>query len=482
MGNNTKLIIALDKMKRQDAYDFVSEISNSINTDQIIFKVNDLLAYVGFEGLQQLFNDTEAFFMLDPKYHDIGNTCGNYLKQLKESGFAPKVKFLTVHSSNGENALKKVMETKKELGLDNLKILGITALTSLNSNETNNIYGGDSKNTVIKLAEIAKKGGLDGVVCSAWESSEIKEIFGEDFITMTPGIRLNKIPGDDQQRVKTPKEAIENGSDNLVIGRPITQAENPIEVIEKILRDMNSVDMPIYGISNNNLQKLLFQNNWENILKYIGVIYLRPENGKYCKLASGLYSNAYINIGVLERYPNILQKITSELREKLIKNNIFKEENIENYIIMGAQMGSVRISSHLALALGINNGQSIYTEKGGLDGNGMLLKRHNIDLKNKKIILSEDIISAGSTIKKMIELVEKLGGKVVAVTCFGNRNGAEEFNGVPLIYCYKPPAFELYYDKNTPEENIGNNPKLPENVKISGKPKNDWLELVESMR
>ncbi|MDQ7023478.1 MAG: hypothetical protein Q9M97_10000 [Candidatus Gracilibacteria bacterium] len=62
MGNNTKLIIALDKMKRQDAYDFVSEISNSINTDQIIFKVNDLLAYVGFEGLQQLFNDTESFF------------------------------------------------------------------------------------------------------------------------------------------------------------------------------------------------------------------------------------------------------------------------------------------------------------------------------------------------------------------------------------------------------------------------------------
>ncbi|MDQ7023793.1 MAG: orotidine-5'-phosphate decarboxylase [Candidatus Gracilibacteria bacterium] len=154
---------------------------------------------------------------------------------IKESGFAPKVKFLTVHSSNGENALKKLWKLKR-LGLDNLKILGITALTSLNSNETNNIYGGDSKNTVIKLAEIAKKGGLDGVVCSAWESSEIKEIFGEDFITMTPGIRLNKIPGDDQQRVKTPKEAIENGSDNLVIGRPITQAENPIEVIEKILR------------------------------------------------------------------------------------------------------------------------------------------------------------------------------------------------------------------------------------------------------
>lgn len=479
------LVIALDKMKKQDAYDFVSKTSNSINTDQIIFKVNDLLALVWFEWLNQLFKNTSVFFMLDPKYHDIENTCKNYLVQLKESGLADKIKFLTVHSSNWEKALKWLMKTKKELGLDNLKILWITALTSLDSAETNSIYETNSENTVLKLAGIAKKWWLDWVVCSAHESAQIKEIFWEDFITMTPWIRLEKVEWDDQKRVKTPKEAIENWSDNIVVGRPITQSKKPVEVIKEILSQMespNSISPKRREVTQtNNLQKLLFNNNWEEILKYIWVIYLRPENWKYCKLASGLYSNAYINIWILERYPRILQKISFELRDKLVEKNAFDEKNIEDYLVMWAQMWSVRISSHLSLALWIS-WNSIYTEKWWEDWSEMLLKRHNIDLKWKKVILSEDIISAGSTIKKMTALVENLGWKVVAVTCFWNRNWAEEFNWVPLIYCYKPPVFELYYDENTPENNRKNYPKLPKNAKFSKKPKNDWNELVESMR
>jgi len=471
-----KLIIALDNMEKEKAKDFVFEVSNSLKSDQIVYKVNDLLALVWFEWLNQLFKNTSAFFMIDWKYHDIWNTVINYLKQLKKSGFAEKVKFLTVHSSNWEKALKKIMEAKKELGLDNLKILWITALTSLESSDTNNIYWENSENTVLKLANIAKKWWLDWVVCSAHESSKIKEIFWEDFITMTPWIRLEKIKWDDQKRVKTPKEAIEEGSDNIVVGRPITKAENKIEVIEKILEEMNSSEY----IENkkNTLEKIIYTWTWEEILKYIWVIYLRPENGKFCKLASMLYSNAYINIWILERYPRILQKISFELRNKLEEKNVFDENNLDDYVLIWAQMWSVRISSHLALVLWIS-WKSIYTEK---DWDNMKLKRHDIDLKWKKIILSEDIISAGSTIKKMTKLVESLWWKVVAITCFGNRNWWKEFWWVPLIYCYKPPVFELYYDENTPEENRWKNPKLPENAKISIKPKNDWVELVESMR
>ena len=477
-----KLIIALDNMEKEKAKDFVFEISNSLKSNQIVYKVNDLLALIWFEWLNQLFKDTSAFFMIDWKYHDIEHTCWNYLKQLKKSGFAEKVEFLTVHSSNWEKALKKIMETKKELSLDNLKILWITALTSLDSQDTNSIYGWSSKDTVLKLASIAKKWWLDWVVCSAHESAIIKEIFWEEFITMTPWIRLTKLKNDDQQRVKTPSEAIINWSDNLVIWRPITQSENKIETIKNILEEMNNTGHP-QGIplQKNKLNKLFYTGSWEETLKYIWVIYLRPKNGKYCKLASGLYSNAYINIWILERYPNILQKITSELREQLIEKKLFNEENLEDYVIMWAQMWSVRISSHLALALGIN-WQSIYTEKWWEDWKWMLLKRHDINLKWKKIILSEDIISAWSTIKKMIALVENLGWKVVAITCFGNRNGGEEFMWIPLLYCYKPPVFELYYDNNTPSENIWTNPKLPENAHFSSKPKNDWGELVESMK
>ena len=471
-----KLVIALDNMNKEQAKDFVSKISSSINSNKIVYKVNDLIALVWFEWLYQLFNNTSAFFMLDPKFHDIWNTVVNYLKQLKNSWFASKTKFLTVHASNWEVALTKLMQAKKDLWLDDLKILAITALTSLNSEDTSSIYETNSKDTVLKLAGIAKSAWVDWVVCSAEESAIIKEVFGEDFITMTPWIRLQKIEWDDQQRVKTPSEAIENWSDNLVIWRPITQSVNPVEVVEKILEEMENSEYK--KTKNNILQQKLYSNNWEEILKYIWVIYLRPKNWKYCKLASWLYSNAYVNIWILERYPRILQKISFELREKLVKNNIFIEENIEDYVILWAQMWSVRISSHLSNALWIY-WKSIYTEK---DWDNMKLKRHDIDLKWKKVILSEDIISAGSTIVKMTKLVEELWGKVVAVTCFGNRNGWETFNWVPLLYCYKPPFFELYYDENTPLENRKDYPELAKDALISVKPKNEWNELVESMR
>jgi len=474
------LIIALDNMDKQKAKNFVSNISNSLNFENIVYKVNDLLALIWFEWLQSLFNDVNVFFMLDPKYHDISNTIINYLKQLKNSWFYKKVKFLTIHASNWEDALKKLMQAKKDLWLDNIKILAITALTSLNSWDTIKIYETNSKDTVLKLAWIAKKAWVDWVVCSAEESAMIKQVFWEDFITMTPWIRLQKIKWDDQQRVKTPREAIANWSDNLVIWRPIIGNENPLEVVKKILEEMKiPLSKPFppreKGLI---LQQKLYSDNWEEVLKYIWVIYLRPKNWKYCKLASWLYSNAYVNIAILERYPRILQKIAFDLREKLVKKNVFLEENLEDYVILGAQMWSVRISSHLALALWIY-WNSVYTEK---DWDNMKLKRHDIDLKWKKVILSEDIISAGSTIKKMKKLVEEKGWEVVAVTCFWNRNGWESFDWVPLIYCYKPPVFELYYDEDTPLENRKNYPKLPENAKVSIKPKNEWKDLVESMR
>ncbi len=473
------LIIALDNMKKKQARDFVIEVSDSLNSPQIIYKINDLLALVWFEWLHQLFSDTGAFFMIDGKYHDIGNTLINYLKQLKSSRFSEKVKFLTVHASNWKTALAKLMQTKKDLGLDNIKILAITALTSLGSEDTISIYQTNSFETVLKLTGIAKSAWVDWVVCSAEESAIIKEIFGKDFITMTPWIRLSHLEWDDQSRIKTPSEAIKSWSDNLVIWRPILQSENKIKVITEILDEMKRSDYLDGSISNESLfQKLLLWNDWEKILQHIWVMYLRPKGGKYCRLASGLYSNAYINIGILERYPIILQKISNGLREKLVRRRIFDEDNKKDYIIMGAQMWSVRISSHLSLALWIS-GTSIYTEK---DWDEMRLKRHNINLVWKKVIISEDIISAGSTIKKMRKIVESLGWKLVAVTCFWNRNGWEDFEWIPLIYCYKPLQFELYYDDDTPEENRKNYPKLPEDSRVILKAKNHWNELIESMK
>lgn len=164
-------------------------------------------------------------------------------------------------------------------------------------------------------------------------------------------------------------------------------------------------------------------------------------------------------------------------------------------------MGSVRLSLSLAEALSIP--ESLYTEK---DGDSMLLKRHELGddgLKGRKIILSEDVITKGSTIAKMIEIVKNDGGEVVAVTCIVNRSGKDNFDGIPLFHCYTPALFQIWWDEKTLEKTRANEqatgktpedieaiitalqskyPRLPSGAQISEKPKNEWNELILSMR
>ena len=476
------LIIALDKLSKDEAKSIIDRVieENPEFLDRIVFKVNDLLALIGFEWIKELFTHPKAFIMLDPKYYDIGNTLCNYLEQIKNSELWEKVKLLTVHSSNGEKALKKLSEKKKQLWLDNLKILGITLLTSLDWTDSAQVYGKNPKDTVLNLASIAYKAWLDWVVCSPLETKILRENYGENFLLVTPWVRFEWEDVQDQIRIATPAKTITNWSSAIVMWRSILWSENMSETITKFFDEIDSIS-PLIASTELSLSKLISGWNWEKIMKYIGVFYMRKQWWKYCRLASGIISNWYINIGILERYPNILQKIWFELRQKLVEKNLLDENNLDDYIVIGAQMWSVRISSHLSLALWIN-GTSIYVEKDGDRRDKLALKRHNIDLKWKKIIISEDIISAWSTLKRMIKLIENLWGNIVAVTCFGNRYWKEEIEGIPLLYCYKPEVFELSYDEKTPEEFRWNLPHIEKDAKISERAKYDWDELVMSMR
>ena len=116
------------------------------------------------------------------------------------------------------------------------------------------------------------------------------------------------------------------------------------------------------------------------------------------------------------------------------------------------------------------------------DSNGMKLDRHDIDLTGKNVILSEDVITKATTAKKMIDIVQQWWGTVVAITCQANRTWDDNIDGIPLFTSYTPAPFELYYDENTPEAAIGNNPKIPDNAKKVEKPKASWNDLVQSMR
>ena len=118
-------------------------------------------------------------------------------------------------------------------------LIGVTMLTSLSNEDVKELGINDISDTILNLANLAKESGLDGVVCSPREASLIKDKLGKDFIAVTPGIRL-EASSDDQVRVLTPTEAVNNGSDFLVIGRPITQSRNPLESLKEIITDLNS--------------------------------------------------------------------------------------------------------------------------------------------------------------------------------------------------------------------------------------------------
>lgn len=171
---------------------------------------------------------------LDLKYHDIPHTVARACEAAAELG----VWMMNVHSLGGIAMMQAARDVLKD---DNAPLLiAVTLLTSSGEKELSDLGIQQTPAELVKhLASMTQQAELDGVVCSAQEASILKQHCGEDFILVTPGIRLQGNAGDDQQRVMTPEKAVASGSDYLVIGRPITQAENPIEVLQAINDSLN---------------------------------------------------------------------------------------------------------------------------------------------------------------------------------------------------------------------------------------------------
>ena len=171
---------------------------------------------------------------LDLKFHDIPNTVHESVKSAADLG----VWMVNVHASGGSKMLEA--SNKALLGYENPPLLiGVTVLTSLSEEEIKEIGLKGIQGQVMQLAGLVKDNGLDGVVCAASDTTAIKSKFGEDFLAVTPGIRPENSNTNDQSRVATPSEAIKNGSDYLVIGRPVTGSKNPKDALEKIYKEIS---------------------------------------------------------------------------------------------------------------------------------------------------------------------------------------------------------------------------------------------------
>ena len=195
---------------------------NILKVKRIISKTQTSKIKVGYKfGLEFINSKNGRLFLsklknktifLDLKLHDIPNTCTSTVKAIKDL----KINYLTIHISSGLEALKA---TKKVSG--KIKLIGVTILTSLDNKALKNIgFNKNVKKLVLHQARMANKAKLDAIVCSAQEVKLVKKVFKKEIIT--PGIRFNS-KSNDQKRVVTPKQAYKNGSDWLVMGRPITQ-------------------------------------------------------------------------------------------------------------------------------------------------------------------------------------------------------------------------------------------------------------------
>lgn len=173
--------------------------------------------------------DFEVF--LDLKFHDIPNTTAQAVLAAADLG----VWMVNVHASAGLEAMSLAKQRLLDNNLDTL-LIAVTVLTSMDNQALTQTGITDGLDTqVSRLAQLTKQAGLDGVVCSAQEAQSLKVLCGQDFKLVTPGIRLAEDNADDQKRICTPVQALQDGADYLVIGRSITQAADPAAKLQRIL-------------------------------------------------------------------------------------------------------------------------------------------------------------------------------------------------------------------------------------------------------
>lgn len=232
MKATERIILALDVSDPDYAIEIVDKFSDKIN----IFKVGLELFTIAGPSIIDKIHKREKKVFLDLKFHDIPNTVAKAAKTVTRLG----VFMFNIHAFGGFEMMKRCAETVIEICLkENLNrplILGVTVLTSLTRESLRDEIGIQYglKTHVKHLAALAMKAGLDGVVASGKEAEIIRNHCGKDFIIVTPGIRPSWTPPDDQKRTVTPKEAIKQGADYIVLGRAILKQQDPLKAIELI--------------------------------------------------------------------------------------------------------------------------------------------------------------------------------------------------------------------------------------------------------
>jgi len=226
MDARERLIVGLDVPTLGEAEKMVATLGDTVS----FYKIGYQLVFAGgLEFARDLAKDGKKVF-LDMKLLDIDNTVASGVENIAKMGMS----MLTLHAY--PKAMRAAVEAAKGSGLC---LLGVTVLTSMDEADlTEAGYSGDPRSLVLRRAEQAREAGMGGIVCSAEESSVVREVVGPDMVIVTPGIRPSGSERGDQKRVMTPYDALRAGSTHLVVGRPIVKAPEPEQAAKAILDEM----------------------------------------------------------------------------------------------------------------------------------------------------------------------------------------------------------------------------------------------------
>ena len=220
------IIVALD-MESERAL----ELAKKLNPQECKVKVGSQLFTADGPIIIDKLNELGFDIFLDLKFHDIPNTVKKAVEAVVKMG----VWMLNVHSFGGKEMLRAAYEAVEKASIKPL-LVGVTVLTSLNDKALKEVgLGLNTEDQVLLLAELCQAEGLNGVVCSANELSILRKYLDKDFLLVTPGIRSRELEKDDQKRISTASEAINNGADYIVIGREIADEIDPSIKIRQIL-------------------------------------------------------------------------------------------------------------------------------------------------------------------------------------------------------------------------------------------------------
>jgi orotidine-5'-phosphate decarboxylase len=239
MSNNTandKLIFALDADNYEEALSWVELLSGNVGC----FKIGKgLYTAVGPKIIESIKKKGQKVF-LDLKFHDIPNT----VARAAQAAVRLNVDMFNIHASGGSRMIKEAVSAASvcadKLGRARPVLLAVTVLTSLDNSDLTEIgFHQNARDLVVHLAGLAKAAGASGVVASAQDVSRLRKSFGDEFIIVTPGIRsAAETEKDDQKRTLSAYEAVKAGADYVVVGRPIREAQNPLEACRQIVREI----------------------------------------------------------------------------------------------------------------------------------------------------------------------------------------------------------------------------------------------------